>query len=135
MKKVRQQIIMNSVMIIVSALVIFLTYSLKMRRAVSVGEWGSADLVLVMINSLFTTGEWKGIEGIHAPVYDFIWALVLVFYAGLYVIAVVDIGMEGMEFIIWGSMAVFVILYTVDNIIIVRAKKKEVIEERVIYSY
>ena len=134
-KKVKQQIMINSIIIVFSALCIFITYSLKMRRIVSVGEWGKADLVLVMINSLLTTGAWKKIEDIHAPVYDFVWGLILVLYAGLYTIAVVDIELQGMEFIIWGSMAVFVILYVVDNIIITEKKKKEVIEERVIYSY
>lgn len=135
MKKKKKQIMVNLILVIVSVAVIFIAKTFANERMLAWTEYLGSDIMFVMITSLVTTIGWRFSENIVGHwIYNMIVCVVLFFFSLEY----------GMSLIKWNnvllygvviSSIVFLILYFIENCIIIYYFKKSVKEiDKLSYS-
>lgn len=119
MEKIRKQITINCLLVVVSVLVIFISKTWSVGKILSYREYLGTDIIFVMITSLVTTIGWRFAENIVGHwVYNVIIALVLFFFTFEYGTAVSTTNNILTTSIVI-SLVVFLLVYIVENILII----------------
>lgn len=126
MKKVKNQILINVLLITFSCSVIYIVKSFTLGRVASFHDCLGSDIIFTMITSLITTFSWRLVEELGKCVpYNFFVGLAICIYCILYGIAIMgNINSVMDNFIIIG-MIVFLLIYFVENCIIIYCLKNK----------
>lgn len=120
MDKVRKQIAINFLLVVVSVLVIILAKSFTANAWLGLKDWLGADIVFVMITSLVTMLGWRYVEKIEGfQIYNIVMAIVLFFYIFEYGYAIADCN-EIVQQFIFISLILFILLYAIEIILVIR---------------
>lgn len=121
MDKVNKQIQLNVALICFSCLVIFIARSIALEKVATLQDCVGADIVFTMITSLATTGAWRIVEKIEGNLlYNVFLLIMLALFSIIYGSAIATSDNEVVfTFIVIGAV-LFVIIYVIENIIIIR---------------
>ncbi len=126
MDKVKKQIQLNVSLIVFSCIVIYIMKSITLGRMAGLQDCAGADIVFTMITSLATTIIWRIVETIYGHfIYNIIVAFILIFFAIIYGIAISMAENTVVKEFIYISVGLFIIVYMIENIIIVRYLKNK----------
>ena len=84
MSKVRKQMIINLLLVVVSAIVIVLAKSIPAGTLLPFGSYLGSDIVFVVISSLVGTMGWRYIENIHSWGWDLFSVVALLVFSVFY---------------------------------------------------
>lgn len=119
MEKIKKQVMVNLILVIVSVIVIFIAKTVANDKVLVWKEYLGTDIIFVMITSLVTTVGWRFSENIIGHwLYNIIIGIIVFFLTLEYGIAMV----KRNSFILNGiiiSMVVFLVFYLVENLIII----------------
>jgi hypothetical protein len=128
MDKVNKQIELNVAIIVFSCLVIYIVKSVALGRMAHLHECAGADIVFTMITSLATTISWRVIEKVEGKFvffHNIVVFVVLALFAILYGIAIATNGDEVIVEFIYIAAGAFLVIYIIENVIIVNHFKKK----------
>lgn len=119
MKKIRKQITVNFFLVIVSVAVIFIMKTVYNDGLLEWKRYLGTDIIFVMITSLVTTIGWRFAENITGHwVYNLILAVILFLFVMEYGMSIQYCN-ETLIYIIAVSIFVFLLLYIIENSIII----------------
>jgi hypothetical protein len=128
MDKVNKQIEQNVAIIVFSCLVIYIVKSVALGRMAYLHECAGADIVFTMITSLATTISWRVVEKVEGNFvffHNIVVFVVLALFAILYGIAIATNGNEVIVEFIYIAAGAFLVIYIIENVIIVNHFKKK----------
>lgn len=121
MDKVSKQIQLNVALIFFSCVVIFIARSIALGEIATLRDCIGADIVFTMITSLATTGAWRIVEKIEGNLlYNVFLLISLAIFSIIYGAAIVTNSNEVVFTFIMIGIVLFVIIYVIENIIIIR---------------
>lgn len=121
MDKVSKQIQLNVALIFFSCVVIFIARSIALGEIATLRDCIGADIVFTMITSLATTGAWRIVEKIEGNLlYNVFLLISLAIFSIIYGAAIVTNSNKVVFTFIMIGIVLFVIIYVIENIIIIR---------------
>lgn len=138
MDKIKKQITVNMVLVVVSVFVIFLAKSYNADSLLGWRYWLGADIVFVMITSLATMLGWRFVEDIKGPWLYNILIGVLVLGLGVeYGLAIANCN-DFLISCILISLILFLFFYTIENLLVVlyfKRREKDNMRNRLGYNH
>ena len=126
MRKIIKQIVVNSILVIVSVAVIFIAKTFANEGLLEWKEYLGSDIIFVMITSLVTTVGWRFSENIVGHwLYNVMICVILFFFSLEYGMAMI----KWNDVLLYGvciSFVVFLFFYFIENCIIIYYFKKTV---------
>lgn len=127
MEKVKKQITVNVLLVVISLLVIFISQSIANQKILPWQEYLGSDFLLVLITSLGTLLGWRFSESIcYKWIYNLVIGCVMFFLILFYGISMA-MEMNNLLLLFLQILSVvFVIFYVWENIIIAKEQKRRI---------
>ena len=119
MDKLKKQIVINILIVVISVVVIFFAKSYQANGLLDWHKYLGSDIVFVMITALLTMVSWRYVETLKGNgIYNVIVLFIGIIFAIEYGLAIADCNDFLTTCISW-SLLIFLIIYIVENKIII----------------